>query len=228
MKPFTLLIFFFISSSAFGQLPRKTVKSKSRYLVEQYEVLASNDTLRTGTYRRYFREGNVLLEEGQYDNNRRTGIWTFYDGKGKPELVYDYSEKRVLTNNRTTLDSMGIVEQEGKSVAVRLNPPPLYLASSYQVMGVLVRESRLPVHLQRAGVSQLSYQVVVTVSPAGAHYRIIPSHPDKDFFQNARQSALLAFKDVQWLPGSYQGQEVTTIYALPVVSLHGFTTVQFR
>lgn len=226
MKIFSLSILFFISLPSFGQPARKTVKAKSRYLLEQYEVLASNDTLRTGSYRRYFREGDVLLEEGQYENNQRTGIWTFYDGTGKPELVYDYSSKRVLANNRIKIDSTGIIDQEGQRMAVRLIPPPTCLVSLYQVTGILVRESRLPAHLQRAGVSELTYQIVVTVSSAGAHYRVITSHTDNEFSRNARESALLAFKDVQWLPGSYQGREVTSIYALPVVSLHGFSVVR--
>lgn len=226
MRISILLICLLFSSLAFSQPLRKTVKSKSRYLLEQYEVLTTNDTLREGSYRRYFRDGTILLEEGQYDNNQRTGVWTFYDGKGQPELIYDYSANKVLTNNRTTLDSMGIIQQEGKNVVVRLKPAPTCLVSTYQIMSILLRESRLPIHLQRTGVSQLSYQIVATVSPVGVHYRIVPSHNDKEFYQNTQQSALLALKDVKWLPGVYQGKEVTAIYTLPAVILQGFSVVR--
>ncbi|GAB2566274.1 toxin-antitoxin system YwqK family antitoxin [Spirosoma areae] len=226
MKTSLLLLCLLTSLLAHGQPLRKTVKSKSRYLLEQYEVLTTNDTLRVGSYRRYFRDGNRLLEEGQYDNNQRTGVWTFYDGKGSPELVYDYSAHKVITNNRTTLDSTGIIQQEAKNVVVLLNPPPLFLASTYQVTGILVREAKLPIHLQKAGVTQLSYLIIATVSPAGVHYKVVSSHTDTVFLANAKQAALLALKDVKWLPGWYQGKEVTTIYTLPAIILHSFSVVR--
>ena len=228
MKSVYFLLCVLYTSLAFSQPPLKTVKVKSRYLVEQYEVLELNDTLRAGSYRKYFREGNLPLEEGQYDNNQRTGVWTFYDEKGKPELVYDYSAKKVLTYNRTMLDSLGVIQLAGKSTVVRLDPPPVYLASSYQISGILVRESRFPIHLHKAGMSQLSYQIMATVSPAGAHYRVLPSHSDKEFYKNAREWALLAFKDVTWLPGVYEGKEVTAIYTLPAILIQTHAQIRIR
>jgi hypothetical protein len=226
-RPFLFLLLF-ASTFAFSQPAVKPVKVKSRYLIEQYEVLTANDTVRHGTYRRFFREGNVLLEEGQYADNKRTGVWTFFDGKGQPELVYNYSTKEVLSNNRTNLDSMGVILQDGQMTGVRLTPPPIYLASQYQIGGILVRESRLPAHLQRAGTSELSYQIAATVSPVGVNYRIVTSSKDKDFNKTTRQAALLAFKDIKWVPGQYQGQEVTAVFLLPPIELRGFAVVRFN
>ncbi|QJD80965.1 toxin-antitoxin system YwqK family antitoxin [Spirosoma rhododendri] len=206
----------------------KTVKVKSKYLLEQYEVRADNDTLRDGTYRKYLRDGDVLLEEGSYANSRRIGTWTFYNRTGQPELIYNYSTAQVITNNRTTAtaDTMGIIQLEGKGTTVRLTPPPIYLASTHQISAILSRESRPPMHLHREGITELSYQIAATVSPVGARYRIIASHPDREFRQNAQQWAALAFKDVQWLPGSYEGQPVTAIYLLPAITMHLWAVVR--
>ncbi len=212
-------------SCAFGQ-SLKTVKAKSRYLLEQYEVRADNDTLRTGSYRKYLRDGNVLLEEGTYADNKRTGVWTFYDDKGKPELVYDYSASKVLENHRVTADSLGVVQQDGKATVVRLTPPPILLASTYQISAILVRESRFPVHLMQAGLRELSYKVAATVSPTGTHYRIVASNPDKKFTQDAQKWTALAFKDTQWLPGSYDGQAATAMYLLPEIVLVGSAVIR--
>lgn len=228
MRLLPLFILFLYASLAFSQPARKMVKTKSRYLVEQYEVLTTNDTLRTGSYRKYFREGNLLLEEGQYDNNQRTGVWTFYDEKGRSELVYDYSTHTLRANNRTMFDSLGVIQVDGKSIVVRLDPPPVFLASSYQISGILMRESRLPIHLHKAGISELSYQIMAIVSPAGAHYRVLPSQPDKDFSKNAREWALLAFENVKWLPGVYEGKEVTAIYTLPAIMIRTHTEIRIR
>ena len=226
MRAYFCLICLVVSSLAFSQPPRKVVKTKSRYLVEQYEVLSAGDTVRVGTYRRYFRDDKALLEEGQYADNKRTGVWTFYDGKGKPELVYDYSNNKVLANNNTTFDSVGVIHQDGEDIGVVLQPPPICLVSSYQIIGILARESRFPIGLQRSGVTQLSYRVAATVSPMGAHYRVIPSVNDNEFSKNAKQAVLMAFDGVRWLPGQYKGQAVTAVYLLPAVMLRAFSVMR--
>lgn len=212
-------------SCAFGQ-SLKTVKSKSRYLLEQYEVRADNDTLRAGKYRKYLRDGNVLLEEGAYADNKRTGVWTFYDNKGAPELIYNYSTGQVVENRRFTADSLGVIQQDGRATVVRLTPPPTLLASTYQVSAILIRESRFPVHLMQAGLRELSYKVAATVSPTGTYYRIIASNPDKKLVQDAQQWVALAFKGAQWLPGSYEGQPTTAMYMLPEIVLVGSSVIR--
>ncbi len=212
-------------SCAFGQ-SLKPVKSKSRYLLEQYEVRADNDTLRVGNYRKYLRDGNVLLEEGAYADNKRTGAWTFYDNKGAPELIYNYSTGQVVENHRLTADSLGVVQQDGKATVVRLTPPPILLASMYQVSAILLRESRFPVHLMQAGLRELSYKIAATVSPSGTHYRVIASNPDKKFTQDAQKWTALAFEGAQWLPGSYDGQPTTAMYMLPEIVLVGSSVIR--
>jgi hypothetical protein len=225
---FSLTLLLFVSLSAFSQPTVKPVKAKSRYLIEQYEVLAANDTVRHGQYRRYFREDNVLLEEGQYADNKRTGVWTFYDGKGKPELVYDYSTKTVLANNRVGLDSMGIILLDGNMTGVLLTPPPIFLASQYQTSGILARESKIPLHLIRAGQSELSFRIAVTVSSAGATYRIMPSYKDKNFVSDTKKLVDLAFNGVKWIPGQYDGKDVTAVFVLPAIMLRAFATVSIQ
>lgn len=225
MKHIALLFSLLLSLSAMSQSV-KTVKNKSRYLLEEYAVRTDNDTIRTGTYRKYFRDGNKLLEEGQYDNNRRVGVWSFYNSEGQIELLYNYSNNKILSHNRVLKDSVGIVQRADSNVAIRFNQPPIYLASSYQVLGILLRESRFPIHLQRAGHTELLYRVAATISPDGAHYRIIASHQDKEFNQNAKQALQLAFKDIKWLPGVYQAKPVTAMYMLEPIILRGFSVIK--
>ncbi|MFD2574506.1 hypothetical protein ACFSUS_27975 [Spirosoma soli] len=219
---YIVLLLVLLLFSAAGQ-PGKIIKVKSHYFIEEYEVQASNDTIRTGIYKKYFRDGNNLLEEGQYNSNKRVGTWTFYNRASKPELVYDYSINKIVMTNRAIKDSTGIIQQADSTVTVWFETPPVYLASSQQIFGILVRESKFPAHLQRAGLSQLSYQIVATISPVGAHYRVVTSHNDKEFVKNAQQASQLAFKDVQWLPAVYDGKVVTALYRLDPVTLNGFS-----
>jgi hypothetical protein len=223
---FFFALFLLVTTFSFSQPAVKSVKVKSRYLVEQYDVLAANDTVRHGTYRRYFREDNVLLEEGQYADNKRTGVWTFYDIRDRPGLVYDYSTQQVITNNRPFLDSMGFVLLNDKMTGVQLTPPPIFLASQYQISGILLRQSTIPAQLLYDGVSELSYQLAATVSPVGVSYRVVASHKDTAFNKNTLKAISLAYKEVKWLPGYYQGEEVTAIYLLPTIKIRGFTVVR--
>ncbi|WP_147368018.1 hypothetical protein [Fibrisoma montanum] len=224
MKHVLLLTILLLAAPGFAQ-SLKTVKEKSRYLTEEYSVLADNKAVRSGPYKKYFREGNVLLEEGQYENNQRVGQWKFF-ANGKEELVYDYTTQKVMVNARKNLSSAGLIQQADSLTAVELEQPPLYLASSQQVEGILVRESRLPFNLMKAGTMEVSFRIAATVSPSGAHYRIIPSVQDKEFTTLSRGAVQLALNEVEWVPAVYQGQSVTCIYTLEPITLHGVAVRQ--
>ena len=81
-------------------------------------------------------------------------------------------------------------------------------------------------HLMQAGLRELSYKIAATVSPSGTHYRVIASNSDKKFTQDAKKWTALAFKDTQWVPGSYAGQPTTIMYMLPEIVLVGSSVIR--
>lgn len=205
----------------------KSVKNRSKYLLEQYEVLAENDTIRAGSYKKMRIDTRELLEEGRYEANRRTGAWTFYNSKGTPELVYDYSTAQVITINRPrTKASLAQIQQGDTLAQVYLDVAPIYLASSVQIYSIIGREVRIPVQLQRIGIQEVSFKPVASVSPVGTSYRAITSHPDPEFKKSAREAMAMAFKGVEWLPAVYEGKPITSTYTFEDVVLTGYTVTR--
>lgn len=203
--------------------PHKMVKKRSMHLLEQFEVLADNDTVRDGTYQKRSMQERKLLEEGQYKANKRVGVWTFYNTSEQPELVYDYDTQQVKSNYRISSASSVAQIQEGDNmVEMVLDDGPVYLASSAQVYGIIGRTVRLPANLQRTGVNFVSFKVLATVSANGTRYRVIASNQDKALLKSCREAVDLAFKNVDWIPARYRDQPVTATYLFADVTLQGY------
>ena len=205
----------------------KTVKKRSKYLLEQFDVLADNDTMRAGGYKKMFLNTKQVLEEGRYEANQRVGTWTFYDANGQPDLMYDYTTKQVVTLNRPQkLASLAQIQQGDTLANVYLDAAPVYLASTALIYATMGREARFPANLQRSGLTELSFKAVATISPRGTSYRIVASNPDAEFKKSARDAMNLAFRDVEWVPVMYQGKPVTTVFQFEDIVLTGFSVVR--
>ena len=198
----------------------KAVKKRSKYLLEQFEVLADNDTMRAGSYKKMWIDTKQVLEEGRYEANHRVGIWTFYGQQGQPELQYDYSAKKVISTTRSQdIASLAQIPQGDTLAQVHLAISPVYLASSYQIFRILAMGTLFPAELQRAGISELRFKIVAFVSEVGPYYRTTASNPDKQFAASYKQAMHMALDGVEWLPAQYQGRPVTATYTFNEVVL---------
>jgi hypothetical protein len=205
----------------------KTKKKRSTYLFEEFQVRADNDTVREGTYRKSLLTNKALLEEGQYEANRRVGVWTFYGHTNQPELIYNYNTQQVISLTRTQRGHSVATIREGDSlVNVTLEDGPIYLASSQQVYGIMAQTVRFPPDLQRAGHTELTMKVLATVAPAGTFYRPICSVQDKAFLQTSKEAVTKAFNGVEWIPARYQQQPVTATYLFDEVVLIGYSVAR--
>lgn len=64
-------------------------------ITEKYNVLKSNRKIKQGLYQQVTRKNNALVS-GAYDQNKRVGIWHFYDRDGKVNELYNYTTKKLL------------------------------------------------------------------------------------------------------------------------------------
>jgi hypothetical protein len=224
MKPFLVALTLFLLPLLVLAQPVKTQKKRSAYFLEEFEVRADNDTIRQGAYRKSLLMVDKLLEEGQYENNRRVGVWTFFDATGRPELIYNYSTQKIVALVRVQkTPSMTQVVEGDSAVNVTLDDGPVYLASSMQVYSVMAKTVRFPPALQRAGHTEISFKALATVSSSGTIYRPICSLSDKAFAQTSREAVSTAFAGVEWVPARYQQQPVTATYLFDDVVLIGYS-----
>lgn len=100
MKRFYLLLL--ICLTALYSKGQDTTLKKNRLtesVKEKYSVLKNDNNYRQGSYRAYFLNKTVIAS-GTYQANEKSGIWHFYDIWGRLVEVFDYSNNRLLDEEK--------------------------------------------------------------------------------------------------------------------------------
>lgn len=90
---FTILLLYLCNGYA-----QDTVRKKNRLtesVVERFFVLKSDKETKNGLYQAIYKR-NIPLASGMYTNNKKTGIWHFFDLSGTLIENFDYSRNRLL------------------------------------------------------------------------------------------------------------------------------------
>ena len=106
MKKTILLIFaFYTLISAFGQDIKEVINKfpKTEQIESKYFVLQSDTTIKHGQFLK-FKETNVdssiLIVKGQFGENVKKGIWTWFDNSGAAKKVYDFDNVKYIKGNQ--------------------------------------------------------------------------------------------------------------------------------
>lgn len=96
MRKYILLILSLLCTCyCFAQ---KTVTQKNRLtelVMERYSVMDTNKQIKQGLYQAIYWHRTVIAT-GTYDNNVKTGIWHFFDTRGRLVENFDYDNLRLL------------------------------------------------------------------------------------------------------------------------------------
>jgi len=96
LKIITLFIaLLFYLNIGFAQ---ETVVRKHRLtdqIIERISVLKSDKSTRQGIYQAVT-EKNIAVASGSFDQDKKTGVWHFYDLQGRLLQNYDYTKKTLL------------------------------------------------------------------------------------------------------------------------------------
>jgi hypothetical protein len=96
LKSITLLfVALFYINTGFAQ---ETMIRKHRLtdsVMERISVLKSDKSTRQGLYQAVSSK-NIAVASGQFDNDKKTGIWHFFDLQGHQLQNYDYTNKKLL------------------------------------------------------------------------------------------------------------------------------------
>ncbi|MGF7038894.1 hypothetical protein [Mucilaginibacter lappiensis] len=96
MKSITLLfVALFYINTGFAQ---ETIIRKHRLtdsVMEKISVLKSDKSTRQGLYQAVSSK-NIAVASGQFNNDKKTGIWHFFDLQGRQLQNYDYTNKKLL------------------------------------------------------------------------------------------------------------------------------------
>jgi hypothetical protein len=93
-KLLLLFVVIFCITDCFAQ---DTLRSKKNWLtdsvIERYNVLRADPAVKDGPYKAFFKRKTVIAS-GNYKNGRHTGVWQFFDQRGRLVEKYNYDKDK--------------------------------------------------------------------------------------------------------------------------------------
>jgi len=90
------LVFFLSTASAQTAYRKKVYHKTTKVLVEEYDAKDSASAFKVGYYARYNANTGKMTKTGNFKENVRTGVWTFYDDSSKVNFKYNYTTGLIL------------------------------------------------------------------------------------------------------------------------------------
>lgn len=214
-KKLLTIAFIFISFSVFAQkLKKKIEKHKDAYYTEIYHVLKHDKKIKHGPYKQVTSSGQ-LLEEGQYENNEKVGVWKFYS-QGKLEQEYNYTtsevefrkpiHKRVFTYYTI---------QNGQRKEIVPDKVPVFIGGDSRVLRSTGTMLKYPEEAQRKGISGV-VQISITITKDG---KMINEHVTSGIGGGCDEEALRVLKLVpdEWVPAEVNGKPISVTFNYPYI-----------
>ncbi|MGZ3811256.1 MAG: energy transducer TonB [Mucilaginibacter sp.] len=210
MKIALSLIGIAITGSLFAQTKQVTKTDQVSSIKERYDVLLSDTNIRQGDYALLSRSGK-LIRKGFYKNNQKDSIWTSYDYAREPQVIYDYTKKKLVLYKKSIWDNNKTDEYDVISgtdtVKMKLDQPPVYLNGDGELFNVAVMKTRYPARAKEKNI-QGKVIIAFTVDSNGhaSNYKI-----KKGIGGGCDEEALRVLQLVKgdWLPGMLNGKPVT-------------------
>lgn len=214
MKLTLSLIAIVITGSLFAQTKQITKFDQVSSLNERYDVLLSDTNIRDGEYALL---SSKLIRKGYYKNNRRDSIWTSYTYNREPQVIYDYTNMKLIDYKQSHWDN----SKNGKYAVIngtdttrkKLDQPPIYLDGDEKISQVAVINTRYPgVALEKNIQGKVIIAFTVDTDGRVSNYKIT-----KRIGGGCDEEALRVIKLINgdWLPGMLNGSPVKVEFEMP-------------
>lgn len=242
-----LIVSLFISQSllSFGQgMKTKKKKVDLEEGTATFYVLASNDTIKQGDYEIEAYTGNRLLLKGTYNNNKKVGLWVeqyygsdytgpkaagYYDNdlktgnwsyfnyEGDTVMIYNWTDNKVVFSTICESDTKEYtVIQDGKESKSKLDCPPTCATGREYFLYEFRRSIIVRANLfKKVGneLYQLKTKITVTIDKNSSVTDISYSTDEKNELKEIIEQFIKSYK---WIPGKKDGIEVTTKFEFSV------------
>lgn len=217
-----------------------TRENKNPPYKEVYHVLKSDTATLHGSYQKLNHKGKVLVSgfyknglkdsiwteylwdgenvksKGHYSQDKKAGLWEFYDFKKELEQKYDFTKKELVyfkADSREKDEAFRMIK-DGDTIKVKLDRPPLYIGGSAMMLEAINKNIRYPREARENRTSGKVY-VAFTIDHSGkaTSHRVI-----KGIGDGCDEEALRTVKEIpgNWLAGLLDGEAVDVEYVLPV------------
>jgi len=199
---FSLLMFV----NGYSQVKEITIKNIDLQITEKFTVLKNEKKIRQGSYEKYLifpqKNKNILIEKGEYENNKKVGVWTYFDKKGNISLQYSFDNDSVLIYNGEQMYNQ------------RINRPLLYLGSMNEIIHICNFGLRLSPEAQMLGQSG-KVIVDIKLSENGEVIDYVLKNGINKLLDN---EAIRVAKLIpqSWLPAINNGEHIKSSYRMPI------------
>ncbi len=189
-----------------GQLLSKTIVTNS----------FSKNGLKDGIWTEYRADGKKKISHGEYQDDKRIGIWEFYDKKGVIEQKYDFSKEelsffRIDDEQKEILFNVINLKDTFKT---KLNRPPLFIGGTTIMNELISNKIRYPKLAMDENIYGTVYLTFMVDSTGKAkNYNIL-----KGIGGGCDEEALKAIKELpnSWIPALLNGRAVNVEYLFPI------------
>jgi len=240
-----LLLFTFILTTTivFGQSSSTQIKTRENdnpRFTQIFYVLKSDTSIKHGSYQRlgfndeiilagsyklgkrdslwveFLRFSTIITSKGYYANDKKVGVWEYYDSKGILCLKYDYntnSQVFSLKEKEGNISEMFMKNDTGV-VSVRLQRDPFFNGDEQQLWKFLGSNLQYPQEALQKGLKGTVYVSFFIDQYGRAKDHKILRGINEQFNNEALRVVRLIPND--WIPAIYDGQVVTSQYHIPV------------
>jgi len=209
-------------NTCFGQ---ETIQKKNRLtdsVTEVFQVLKSDKYTRQGLYQALFKK-KIAVAHGAYNNNKRVGLWHFYDPKGTVIESYNYDNGKLYFEapEDTTSNLRYFVDKQLDSTTKVTKP--IKIGGRYYGYIPYMRLFKLP-----DSYTEMNRQILITavvellVSPFGrlADYKVHLSTENGEDLRVINMNINLPDPaDMTFTPATLNGEPVTSR-----IMIKGFVT----
>ena len=209
------VIFIFITTIFYlnNSFSQDTVERKDRLtdsVIERFYVLRSDPAIKQGPYHAIFRR-KTFVAIGNYHNNKKTGVWQFFNTRGKLVEKYNYNSKRItLEAPLSAEDDLTFLFDAHMDTTDKLTRP-LKIGGSYYGFIPYVNAFQVPFDTFDTNTNSFMVYIELLISPLGrlADYKV---HL-KSLIYNYNQSFnldvnLFSEEDRTFIPATLNGEPI--------------------
>lgn len=185
------------------------LESNEKVLIEGYYQMGVKDSV----WIQYNLKG-IIRTRGWIKNNRRDGLWEYYNYLGDLEQKIDFSKNEVLYYQTTFANYPFMIFTGTDTIVSILERPPLYIGGAIRFNEFVADEIRLPLHKPGEKIMGTVY-VRFTIDSTGTTSN---HHVLKGCGRACNAEALRVIKSIpdDWMPGMFNGKFISTAYIVTV------------
>jgi len=208
-----LLTFIILATSfnLFGQdTKKKTVKNDYPPCKETFYVLKSDQEIKQGEYKKTY---GGLSVNGQFENNKKTGVWEYYDRSGQLEQKIDFSTNKVISSKPMTWIKDYFIKDGDTYKEVTPEETPVFLGGQ-SGLTYYIWDIKYPADARRRG-TEGKVLISATITQDG---KIIDEEILDGPGNGLREEALRVIQMIpdEWISGKVNGKTVDIKIVIPV------------